>query len=148
MNKDAILASIIGFGIGLLITGGVIIGPRLLSQLQHPSTGNVASATTQQNAQTTPTSAPLESSQTLSIDAPAKEAILYESSTSVSGKAPKQAIVIVGTTEDEKVLETKDTNTYQTTINLKEGKNDISVLSIVNGKSTVERITVYYTPNK
>lgn len=148
MNKDAILASIIGFGIGLLITGGVIVGPRLLSQLKRSQSGDVASATSQQNSTITPTPESAVTNETLVIENPQKEAVLHESSTSVSGKAPKNATLIIASTEDETIIQTNDTTTYQAAVTLKEGKNDISVVSIVNGKSAVERITVYYTPNK
>ncbi len=147
MNKDAILASIIGFGIGLLITGGVIIGPRLLTQLKN-NKGDVASATTEKKTEASPTPESSKSNQELTIDSPTKETILHDSTTEVSGKAPSQAVIVIGTTEDETVVETKDTTSYKATVTLKEGKNDISVASILNGKETVERVTVYYTSEK
>jgi hypothetical protein len=142
MNKDALLASIIGFFIGLCITGGVILGPKLLSQLKQPA-GQVASLETTGEISPSITPSPVAEDQTLTIDRPKKEEIVNEPRITVSGKAPPRSILIIGSSEDEKVVETGDNTTYEATIALKEGKNDITVARISENKPIVERVTIY-----
>lgn len=144
MNKDALLASVIGFGIGLLITGAVIAGPKLMSQLKQTQ-GDVASANIEDKTDTTPTPTANHSTDVLTIDSPTKEAIVSEDSIAVSGKAPKNAIIVVGSAEEEIIVETKETTTYSATVKLKEGKNEISVMSLVDGTQKIERVTIYYS---
>ena len=146
MNKDAILASIIGFGIGLVITGGVIFGPKIAGKISSlTKSGQVQSATT--SKLTTPSPTKMADASALTITSPLKDAIVNDGTLTVSGTAPKNATVIVGSLDDESVVETHDSLNYQTKVALKEGKNEISVTGIVNNQPTTQQITVYYTPN-
>jgi hypothetical protein len=148
MNKDAILASVIGFGIGLFITGAVLIGPTALPMFRKMISGigkgSVQSLTTKTTP--TPTTATSSDARTLSIDSPQDESITNNDSLTVSGKAPKETIVVVAGNVDESVVTVSATNTFQAKITLKEGINDISVTNLTNETPTNKHFTVYYTP--
>ena len=57
MNKDALLATLIGFGIGLLITAMLLVGPKLLVYLPNISFSIPKFNVSQSVPTTTPTSA-------------------------------------------------------------------------------------------
>ena len=149
MNKDAILASIIGFGIGLMITGAILVGPSILPMLKkihfNFNTSSAKSSTTKiipsPGSKTSVTD-----DQTFTIDMPADEAIVNNTPLTVSGKVIKGATVVVDSTEDESVIIASESSSYQTQVELKEGKNDISVTSLGSSNNTTKHITVYYTP--
>lgn len=145
MNKDAILASGIGFGIGLLITGAILLGPTLISQLtqRQSSNGDVQSATqsvndTPTDTTTTPTA--------ISIDSPLAESILTKNTVEISGKAPQGSIIIVAGDVDETAVTVDTSNAFKATVSLKEGKNDVSITSIQQGTPTVQKLILFYTP--
>lgn len=142
MNKDAILASIIGFGIGLLITGAILVGPSLLPLLKKINKkGDVQSATTQVSPTLT-----AGTGTTFTIDTPTDETIAQDATITVSGHAPKGTTIIIDNTEGEVATQSTDTNTFQGQIPLKEGKNDISVTQVADPTSTTKHVTIYYTP--
>lgn len=145
MNKDAVLASVIGFGIGLLITGGILLGPTVINQLatQQRSNGEVASAT-----ETVPNTTPAANTADttlLTIESPTAESISTSTSITVSGKAPNGTYVIVAGDIDETGVNVTS-GTYSGTVTVKEGKNDISVTAVGESNTTSQRVTVYYTP--
>ena len=149
MNKDAILASVIGFGIGLMITGAVLVGPNVLPMLKKFSSeigkGSVQSATTQ----TSPTpslSITASNAQPLTVDSPEDQAIVGTETLTVSGKATKGTIVVVAGMVDEAVITASDTNTFSAKVTLKEGINDISVTNIVDPTPSNKHFTIFYTP--
>ncbi len=150
MNKDAILASLIGFSVGLLITASIIFGPKLFAQLQtsmREHQGQVASFQTKEDNQPQPSNItsqePLPSS--LTIDQPTQESIVKESGITVSGNASPNSLIIVGTTEEESVVQVPSSGKYETKVVLREGKNDISVANVVNDQLFVERVVVYFS---
>lgn len=146
MNKDALLASGIGFGIGLFITGAILLGPTVITQLstRRPSPpGDTQSATQQVQGANTNNGT---SSTTVTIDSPTLESIMTEDSVEVSGKAPEGSIIVIAGEVDETALTVDSTGTYKGTIALKEGKNEISVSGILNGNPSVQKQIVFYTP--
>ncbi len=146
MNKDALLASGIGFGIGLLITGAILLGPTLVTQLttRRPTpTGDAQSGTQQALGANTNNGT---SSTTVTIDSPSPESIMTQDSVEVSGKAPEGSVIVIAGDVDETALTVDSTGTYKGTIALKEGKNEISVSGILNGNPTVQKQIIFYTP--
>lgn len=150
MNKDAILASVIGFSVGLLITASIVFGPKLFAQFQTSTRehqGQVASLQTEEDnrQQSTDISSEESLASSLTIDQPTQESIVKESGITVSGNASPNSLVIVGTTEEESVVQVSSSGRYEAKIALKEGKNDISVANVVNDQIFVERVVVYYS---
>jgi len=144
MNRDALLASLIGFGIGLLITGALLVGPNLIKgfpRINLPKITFFQKGTTQVTPTPSPTPAPIS----FTITSPLSEAIVATSDLLVSGTAPTAAIVVVAGPLDEDVMVVKDDGKYAGKISLTEGKNDVTVTSFTNGKGTTQTVTVFYT---
>lgn len=146
MNKDALLATIIGFGVGLVLTGLVFLGPTLFSSFPSFSFPKISwpnffSA----KSSVKPTPTPIKISDTLSIEAPLGDSLETRSETLVSGKTKPRAIVVVETNDTEAVVVANETGTFATKITLSEGKNDIIVSSHADKTIQTQTVTVFYT---
>ena len=142
MNKDALLATLIGFGIGLLITGILLIGPnivKLFPEIKLPS----FSFSQSEKSKVTPT--PLPKTIAFNIESPLPDAIENTEELLVSGTADSGAIVVIaGPVDESAVLVGKDSK-FAGKVTLSEGKNDITVTSVTNGKTSAQSVTVYFT---
>lgn len=137
MNKDAILATLIGFGIGLLITGLLLVGPNITKALPKIKLPTAAS---------TPTPTPTPSQFTVTIESPLAEALENSTGILVSGvTAPESTVVIAGSVDETAVVAQAD-GKYAGKVTLTEGKNDIIVTSYQQTKQANQTVTVYYTP--
>jgi hypothetical protein len=146
MNKDAILASIIGFAIGLLITGVVIVGPRIVEKIQlAQSQGQVASASQDANKNQPSKEESISDTTELTIDNPKPETIVYTADLTVSGKRSKNQTIIITSPIEEVVVAPQNSATYEGKVTLKEGKNDITVASVAGGTATTRMVVVYYS---
>ncbi|MBI2404768.1 hypothetical protein HYV22_01150 [Candidatus Gottesmanbacteria bacterium] len=144
MNRDALLASLIGFGIGLLITGILLVGPNVIKGFPAIKLPSLAFSLPKKNdIKTTPTATPTPA--VLGIASPANEEAVSTSDLVVTGVAPASSTVVVAGPNDEDVVVVKDDGKYAGKITLTEGKNDIVVTSYVNGKGSSQSVTVFYT---
>jgi hypothetical protein len=144
MNKDAILATLIGFGIGLLITGLLLVGPNITKALPKIKLPTITFSQSQQKSAETAT--PTPSQFTVTIESPLAEAIENNTDVLVSGvTSPGSTVVIAGSVDDTAVVAQPD-GKYAGKITLTEGKNDISVTSYQQTKQAAQTITIYYTP--
>lgn len=144
MNRDALLASLIGFGIGLLITGILLVGPNVIKGFPTIKLPPIAFSLPKKNeAKTTPTATPTPA--VLGITSPTNEETVSTSDLVVTGVAPTSSTVVVAGPNDEDVVVMKDDGKYAGKITLTEGKNDIVVTSYVNGKGSSQNVVVYYT---
>lgn len=144
MNKDALLATLIGLVLGLLITGLFILGPqfvRSLPTIKFPSISMPNILPKQQHAPT-PTPKP----HVFAVSSPLPDAIELGDQLVVSGTAPIQTLVVVSGITDDDVVRVNGDGKYAGKVTLTEGKNDISVTNYVEGKATSLIVTVYYTP--
>jgi hypothetical protein len=159
MNKDAVLATLIGFAIGLTITGIIIVAPSVAKnapkfpvpafpKLSLPSLPKLGSKSPA--PQPTPGKSSVKGAETtgvLAIDAPIPETVESADVTTVTGKAPAQSRILVQTPVEDVVSETSDNGTFTVKAGLKEGKNDITVTaSNPAGVIKTVTVTVYYTP--
>lgn len=146
MNKDALLATLIGFVIGLIITGIFLLGPNLgkiLSTLKLPS------FTVSRSGQPPPpTPTPTPEQNTLTIDSPLPDTIEENSSLLVSGSAPPGSIIVIQDNGEETVVVAGADAKFAGTILLEEGSNTITVTSYDRGKAMSKLVTVFYTPEK
>jgi hypothetical protein len=146
MNKDAILATIIGFIIGLFITGILLVGPSLASLL--PKINFKLPTFSFGQTKTTPTPAQKDLQFSVTIDSPLPESIETENEILVSGTtAPDSTVLIEGNTT-EAITQVKADGKYAGKITLIEGKNDITVTSYLKDKNAAQTVTVFYTPEE
>ncbi len=147
MNKDALLATVIGFGVGLIIAAAVFLGPSLIKNfpsIRLPNLSGISSLFTQKDKpKPTPTPKPGEG---LTIQSPLPEAIEPKNETLVSGSVQPESIVVIETDGTETVAVANAQGSYAGKIALTEGKNDIIVTSYTGEKVQMQTVTVYYTP--
>ncbi len=145
MNKDAILATLIGFGIGLLITGLLLLGPNITKSLPKITLPTVSFLQPQEkNPSATPTPTPSEFGVT--IESPLADAIENTTDLLVSGVTFPESTVVIAGSVDDTVSTAQADGKYAGKITLAEGKNDIIVTSYLETKQANKTITVYYTP--
>jgi hypothetical protein len=144
MNKDALLATLIGFGIGLLITGLLLVGPNVLKLF--PAVKLPSLAATQQKAKTpTPTPTPKTG---FTVESPLPDSIENAPDLLVSGTASSGATVVIAGFTDESAVVVGTDGKFAGKVTLGEGKNDISVTSLTGLTSKTQMVTVYYTQEK
>lgn len=154
MNKDALFATLIGLGIGLLLTGIILVGPNIaksIPAIKWPTISKITLPSFSFPKKSTPTPASNVAAQpakhTVTIDSPLDGAIEDKESILVSGTTSKHATVIIQGTSDDSGTAVNGDGKYAGKITLVEGKNDITVTSISEQKEpAVEQITVFYTP--
>ncbi|MBI5448764.1 hypothetical protein HY948_00365 [Candidatus Gottesmanbacteria bacterium] len=145
MNRDALLATLIGLGVGLVITGLLLVGPTLVKSISLPKF-SFSFPSAKQNPSTSPTPAPTEFF--VSIDSPLAEDIAANDELLVSGKTLEGTIVTVQGPKDEDVVTAKTDGAYAGKVMLIEGKNDITVTAYKDGKQMSQTVTVYFTPEE
>ena len=148
MNKDAILATIIGFSIGLVVTTILLFGPTIVNSLggfQFPKLSSLSPTTSPVAPTESPTTLGVQQS-SLTIDAPQTESITNSSELLVSGSANAGSAVTISGSVDDSISTASADGKFAGTITVTEGKNDILVTSVTNGKYQSLIITVYYTP--
>ena len=149
MNKDALLATIIGFGIGLVITGLVFAGPSIFKKfpsIHLPSLSIFIPKSSNTSKKPNPT--PRPNSNDLAIESPLAESIEAKPEVLVSGRTAPNSTVVIEGESNEAVAVANAQGAYAGTITLGEGKNEIIATSYTNGKIQKQNVTVYYTPEK
>jgi hypothetical protein len=137
MNKDALLATLIGFAIGLLITGLLLVGPNITKSLPKIKLPTAAS---------TPTPTPTSSQFAVTIESPLAETIENSPDLLVSGVTSAGSTVVIAGSVDDTAVAAQPDGKYAGKITLTEGKNDIVVTAYEQSKQTSQTVTVYYTP--
>ncbi len=143
MNKDAFFATLIGLGIGLVLTGIILVGPNVIKSIPKISLPKITIL------QKKPTSIPTEIPKvphTVIIDSPLPDAIESTDSVLISGSTSKESKVVIQGIVDDSVMMTNGDGKFAGKITLVEGKNDILVTSYHASTSATQKVTVYYTP--
>jgi hypothetical protein len=153
MNKDAFLATFIGFLLGVVIFSVIVFGPKLtrfFPKVHFPSFSITSIKLPWFNKTSTPAKKTdsTNSNTTLSISSPLPDTIAEEETLLVSGNAPKGMTIIIGGPLDEEIVSVSDTGSYAGKISLREGKNDISVSALSSDANMEQTVTVFYTPEK
>ncbi len=144
MNKDALLATLIGFFIGLLITGLLLAGPNLAKMLPNLKLPTINWPKAQQKTTLTPTPTPADFAVT--IDSPLADSIEAKDEILVSGTTSPEAMVVVSGQIDDAVVKVKNDGKYAGKVSLNEGKNEITVTSYLKDKQISQTVTIFYTP--
>ncbi len=144
MNKDALLATAIGFVIGLCITGLLLVGPSVLKMMPKLSLQLPKIAQNKPKDTKKADVKPVDFAFT--IDSPIHESIESNDEILVSGTTLPQATVILQGASDDIVVESNTSGKYAGKISLVEGRNVVTVTSYLKDKQSTKSITVYYTP--
>jgi len=153
MNKDALFATLIGLGIGLLLTGIILVGPILFKKIPNLPSIHIAQITLPRisfpkKASATPTPNQQQAAK-VTIESPLSEAVETSDQLLVSGSTSADAKVVVQGVIDDSVIIANASGKYAGKITLSEGKNDVVVTSYsASGEQKTAQVTVYYTPEQ
>jgi hypothetical protein len=153
MNRDAILATIIGFMLGLIITSLILFGPKAFKSLSAIKIDtSKLSFLKSKNITPTPAEKIIEnntiSNSPLTVNAPVSDVIVDNSEILVSGTATPDSSVIIAGPIDETGVTVAGDGKFGGKITLNEGKNTIMV-SAYNKETVVQKtIDVYYSVDK
>lgn len=138
MRKEVLIAIVIGFALGLVITFGIWTANRALKKPVSQEPEPVA------QQETTPT--PLTQEFSLVIDSPENNSISTEEKIQVSGQTAGSAVVVILYPEGEKILEANQEGKFSTEIELAGGQNEIIVSAYdQEGNEIKQTLTVVYS---
>ena len=146
MNKDALLATLIGLGMGLIITGIIVAGPFVLKAIPKFSLPKIYLSLPTMQQKSNPTPIPTHGVIAFSIESPLPEAVVAVRDLLVSGSTQPAATVVVQGETDEDVVVADANGKYAGKIILSEGKNDVTVTSYSGQIIENKTIVVYYIP--
>ena len=152
MNKDAVLATIIGFTVGLIVTGIVLYGPNLAKGIKMPVFPTISFKLPSFGKPTPTPTGTLDTKpkvHSVTIESPLAEALEQSEKVLVSGATSPSSRVFIAGALDEGIVQANDEGKYAGKITLEEGKNDIVVTSInTTGTIQTQTVRVYYTPEE
>lgn len=138
MRKEVLIAIIIGFALGLVITFGVWTANRAIKETAPQKEGS-----TEEVKEPTPTPAP---QLPLIVTTPKDNSIIDEEKIEVTGKTAPQAIVVILYQEGEKILEADEKGNFNTEITLVGGDNKIEISAHdQEGDEITQILTVVYS---
>ncbi len=122
MKKEVIWVIVTAFGLGLIITYGVLTAQKALEQQKPtpPPSEVIKEVSPPPPSQPTP-------NLTLTIYQPEDGTVLDEKTTLLKGKTAPAAVIAVLTEEDELILEADDEGNFETEIELVDGANEITI---------------------
>jgi hypothetical protein len=143
MNKDAFLATLIGYGIGLLITGMFLVGPKILRYLPNISFTIPKFTASQPKPTATPSQPPKEFFVT--VDSPLPDSIESNKELLVSGTTAAGSTIVIQGNINDAAAEAKTDGKFAGKVTLVEGRNDIIVTSYLKDKKSSQTVTVFHT---
>ena len=137
MPKEALIAIIIGFLFGLLITFGVYTANRSLKEqeLEVKTPSPTVSASPESSPETP-----------LVIDSPENESLVDEEKLVLRGRSSPEAIIAIFTEENEHLLTTSKEGTFSAEITLVKGVNNIKITAVDKENQKTEKdLTIVYS---
>lgn len=144
MNKDALLATLIGLGMGLIITGIIVVGPYVVKAIPKFSLPKISLSLPKKQQKLNPAPTPTPGAIAFSIESPLPDAVVTGGDLLVSGSTHPTATVVVQGETDEDVVIADANSKYAAKITLSEGKNDVTVTSYTDSKAEIKTVTVFY----
>jgi hypothetical protein len=134
MNKDTVVASVIGFGLGLVAAIALWVVPRVFpaKHVSPASTETVSASPT-----TSDTTA-------FTLSTPVDGQITQDSSVKIEGTAKKDSTIVVSTTTGSTTITPDDGGKFSTKVDLSLGANDITVADFGDSTEESKELFVYY----
>lgn len=140
MNKDTVVASVIGFGLGLVAAIALWVVPRVLPKTL-PSSSPALVAEKKVEGVTDQ-----KTSDDMTISTPTEGEIFTANSIKVQGKTSATSLVVITTANSNEVLTPKSDGSFEASVNLIEGNNQILVASHQGAEEKVTPVSVFYYP--
>jgi hypothetical protein len=142
MKKEVLLAIVIGFGIGLLITFGIYTARTALEDKPDSSDSSQESPVNIQNPNAT-------DSAKLAISSPLNNALLETDKIQLTGTSNPQATISIVTTLSNQVLTSNDQGDFTADLELEGGANQVVVTAFTpQGDSVTVNLNLVYTTAK
>jgi len=125
MKKEVLIAIVIGFGLGLVITFGAWQVNKSLKEIAPKQ--ELSPSQTQQETQEEKTPSPTPAQLSLTITSPEDNSIINKEKVSISGKTSSKATVVIIYEEGEKIIETDENGDFTSEITLVGGANEVTV---------------------
>ena len=137
MNKDTIVASVIGFSLGLVAAIALWIVPRFLHK--SPDTTSKVADTNQEIVLETQ-----KNTETLTVAQPVDGVIVNSEDLTVQGTASDALYVVVTTDSSNDVIEPEANGTFSADVTLHDGSNEIAVTRYTENGEETKSVFVYY----
>jgi len=139
MKKEVLIAIVIGFALGLLITFGIWTANKALkTQSETP----VEETKTEAVVEPTPTPAGFS----LNILSPEDDALIDTNKAEIKGSSVAQAIIVIVAEKEEKIIEADENGSFATEVTLVRGINEITVTAFnQEGEKTSQSLSVVYS---
>lgn len=138
MKKEVLIAIIIGFALGLVITFGVWTANKALKQAAPKQEAN-------EQVEETPTPTP-KPALSLFISSPEDNSLTNKEEIKIEGKTNPQSIIVILGPEEEQIIEADESGNFATKTTLVGGSNEIEVLSYDGtGNEASQTLTVVYS---
>lgn len=149
MKKEVILAIILGFGLGLIITFGIWTANKSLQQLKNRNAETMVSPAPDTKITPEPTRAQQGAPLQLAVTSPEDESISNQDSVTVAGKASPKANIAITYEGGEKLIQADDAGNFSQEIDLIGGYNTIMTTTFdTDGNESTETRVVTYTTAK
>jgi len=139
MRKEVIFALILGSMLGGVILYGINLANKSASLNPQP----ITETTSPKTPQTTPPITP-----DLIIATPQNHAVVFESELTIKGSSKPGSTIVIVSDEDEKIIDTDDNGSFDTTVELLGGENNILVSSYLSSTPIASAsLQIIYTSN-
>lgn len=136
MRKEVLIAIIIGFGLGLVLTFFVY-------KTQFSDQTETTIITPLAEEKNLPTKA---EEQILTVTSPIDQSISKEAKTDISGSAQPLSWILILGEKGEKIVQTDNKGSFQTDLLLVSGENEIKITSInEKGEENSKTLTIVYS---
>ncbi len=136
MDKEKLITIFIGLIVGAALASAYFLSSKFLPSLEALPFFAKPKAPASPLAKTTPSS----TTPGLEITSPDDYTSTTEQTITLSGKAPKDIKLIIFANADEKVIVSDQNGTFETSVKLEEGENEITTtLLTVDGSPTVAK---------
>lgn len=139
MNKDTVVASVIGFGLGLIAAIALWVVPKIMPKTSPSSSPALAAKTAVESARDE------RSDAKFTITSPKEGDIVTSDKLKLTGMSQASAVFLTTSTENI-VAQVKSDGTYETTLTLTGGHNEILATQIHEGSESATRVNVFYYP--
>jgi len=139
MRKEVIFALILGSMLGGVILYGINLANKSASLNPQPTT----ETTSPQTPQVTPSITP-----DLTIITPQDHAVVFESKLPIKGSSRPGSTIVIVSDEDEEIIDTDNNGSFDATIELLGGENNILISSYLSNTPIASAsLQIIYTSN-
>lgn len=136
MNKDTVVASVIGFGLGLVAAIALWVVPRILPKTLPKLTEKAEIVQEEKSSPQTVGS--------FSINSPSDGEIVSDKNIKITGTSANDSLVIVATSSTSSAIVPGNDGTFSAQVELAEGSNEVVVTSYLKDKTDTKKMNIFF----